>query len=282
MSRITGIALATALLLLAGCSSTPEETEEKPKAEETQTESPAEEAPAVEPKAEPEDAVAARDEPAEEVKKAAPKPTPKKVEKKKAMKTDPATPNPALTNPALANDTAPETFKVQFETTKGDVVLEINRAWAPRGADRFYNLVKIGYFQDIAFFRVIDGFMAQFGIHGDAEVNSSWDSSDFRDDPVTQSNKRGYITFATRGPNTRSTQFFINFSDNSFLDSQGFSPFGRVVEGMEVMDSIYKGYGEGAPRGRGPDQGRIKNQGNSYLKKDFPDLDYIKGAKVVK
>ena len=191
-------------------------------------------------------------------------------------------PHPGLLDPAQAQGKAPETFKAQFDTTKGKLVIQVTRSWSPLGADRFYNLVKIGYFTDIAFFRVIDGFMAQFGIHGDPKVNESWSNSNINDDPVNESNLRGYITFAKTGaPNSRSVQFFINYRDNSPLDPQGFSPFARVVSGMEVIDSIYKGYGEGAPRGGGPDQNRVRMQGNRYLKKDFPKLDYIKKATIV-
>lgn len=190
--------------------------------------------------------------------------------------------NPALLDPSLAKDRAPDEFKVRFSTTKGDFVIEVNRDWAPNGADRFYNLVKIGYFNDVAFFRNIEGFMVQFGINGDPAVNRKWKNSNIKDDPVKESNKRGYVTFAQRGdPNSRSTQFFVNFGDNSFLDGQRFAPFGRVVEGMKVVDSLYNGYGEGAPRGLGPDQGRLQDEGNAYLNRDFPKLDYIKTAKLV-
>ena len=193
-----------------------------------------------------------------------------------------ADPHPALQDPAQANQDAPAEFRVRFETSKGDIELEIHREWAPRGADRLYNLVRIGYFQDIAFFRVIDGFMVQFGIHGDPSVNSSWRSAHIPDDPARRSNKRGTVTFATSGPNSRTVQMFINYADrNSFLDSQGFSPIGEVASGMEVVDSLYNGYGEGAPQGKGPDQGRIQSQGNRYLKSSFPNLDYILSAKIV-
>ncbi|HWH67913.1 MAG TPA: peptidylprolyl isomerase, partial [Candidatus Sulfotelmatobacter sp.] len=144
-----------------------------------------------------------------------------------------------------------------------------------------YNLVRSGFFKDVAFFRVIPGFMCQFGIHGDPSVSAKWRSAKIPDDPVKGSNTRGTITFATAGPNTRTTQLFINFADNSNLDGMGFSPFGKVTEGMDVVDKIYSGYGEGAPRGHGPDQGRIQMEGNAYLKKDFPNLDYIKAATIV-
>lgn len=190
--------------------------------------------------------------------------------------------NPALLDPSLAKEKAPDEFKAKFSTTKGDFVIEVKRTWAPNAADRFYNLVKIGYFNDLAFFRNIEGFMVQFGINGDPAVNEKWSESNIKDDPVKESNQRGYVTFAQKSiPNSRSTQIFINFGDNGGLDSQRFAPFGRVVEGMDVVDSLYSGYGEGAPRGRGPDQPRIQSEGNAYLKSDFPKLDYVKTAKIV-
>lgn len=187
----------------------------------------------------------------------------------------------ALMHPEKAVEKAPEKFQVNVETTKGPFTVEVVREWAPKGADRFYNLIRLGYYDDVAFFRVLDGFVAQFGIHGDPKVSAVWRSSNFEDDPVgKQSNARGTLTFATAGPNTRTTQLFINFRDNSQLDSMGFTPFGRVVKGMEVVDSLYKGYGEGAPRGAGPDQGMIQTRGNAYLKESFPKLDFIKSARV--
>lgn len=187
-----------------------------------------------------------------------------------------------LFDPSLAKEKAPAKFNVKFKTTKGDFEIEVTREWAPNGADRFYNLVKIGYFKDVAFFRNIDGFMVQFGIHGDPAVNAKWRTANIQDDPVKQSNKPGYLTYAQSGaPNSRSTQYFINFGDNSNLDGMRFAPFGRVVEGMDVVKSLYNGYGEGAPRGFGPDQGRVQFEGNAYLKKDFPKLDYIKSASIV-
>ena len=191
-------------------------------------------------------------------------------------------PHPGLLDPSKATGTAPDNFKVKFETTKGDFVVDVNRAWAPKGADRFYNLVKIGYYRDVAFFRVIAGFMVQFGIHGDPAVNKVWRSAEIGDDPKVESNKPGTITFATRGPNTRTTQLFINFGNNVRLDGMGFAPFGKVVEGMTVVNSIYSGYGEGAPRGRGPAQGRMQAEGNTYLKADFPKLDYIESITIEK
>lgn len=194
-------------------------------------------------------------------------------------------PHPALLDPSLADETAPDTFRAEFETTKGDFVIEVHRDWAPRGADRFYNLVKIGFYDGIRFFRVLKSprpFMAQFGISGDPEVSARWQDANIEDDPVKQSNQRGYVTYAkTRAPDSRSTQVFINYSDNSFLDDQGFAPFGKVVEGMDVVDALYGGYGEGAPRGSGPDQGRIQAEGTEYLEESFPKLDYIKNARIV-
>ena len=191
--------------------------------------------------------------------------------------------NPALLAPEKATETAPATFRVRLSTTKGDMVIEVNRAWSPNGADRFYNLVKLGYYDEVAFFRVIGGFMAQFGIHGDPSVNAKWRPAPIQDDPaVGQSNQRGMLTFARTGaPHSRTTQLFLNFGNNSFLDNQGFTPFGRIVEGLEVLDQLYNGYGEGAPQGNGPDQGRVQNEGNAYLKAEFPRLDYIKTARIL-
>jgi peptidyl-prolyl cis-trans isomerase A (cyclophilin A) len=188
-----------------------------------------------------------------------------------------------LLDPAKATDKAPDSFKVLFATTKGDFTVEVHRPWSPKGADRFYNLVESGFYSDVAFFRVIGGFMAQFGIHGSPEVSAKWRNANIADDPSAgQTNGRGTVSFATAGPNTRTTQMFINFSDNGRLDSSGFTPFGKVAGGMDVVDKLYKGYGEGAPGGNGPEQGRIQREGNAYLKKDFPMLDYIRSAKFVK
>jgi peptidyl-prolyl cis-trans isomerase A (cyclophilin A) len=184
-------------------------------------------------------------------------------------------------DPSKLTATAPDDFKTVFHTTKGDFTVEVTRSLAPNGADRFYNLVKSGFFTDIAFFRVIPGFMCQFGIHGDPSVSAKWRDADITDDPVKGSNTRGAITFATAGPGTRTTQLFINFGDNTSLDGQGFAPFGKVTQGMDVVDKINGEYGEGAPGGNGPDQSRIQGEGNAYLKKDFPNLDYIKSATVV-
>ena len=159
--------------------------------------------------------------------------------------------SPNLANPAALNEQAPAIYKAKFETSKGAFVIQVTRAWAPQGADRFYNLVKIGFFDGVRFFRVISGFMVQFGINGNPALSAKWREANIRDDRVTQSNKRGMITFATAGPNTRTTQVFINFADNTNLDGMGFAPFGKVVSGMNVVDALYAGYGEGAPRGRG-------------------------------
>jgi peptidyl-prolyl cis-trans isomerase A (cyclophilin A) len=188
-----------------------------------------------------------------------------------------------LANPAALTEKAPATYKANFDTSKGAVVIQVTRAWAPNGADRFYNLVKNGFYDDARFFRVIEGFMVQFGINGDPKVSTPWREARIPDDKGTQSNKRGYITFATSGVNSRTTQVFLNFADNGSLDSQGFSPFGRVIgNGMNVVDSLYSGYGEGAPSGRGPNQGRVQMEGNAYLTKDFPKLDYVKKATIEK
>jgi peptidyl-prolyl cis-trans isomerase A (cyclophilin A) len=189
--------------------------------------------------------------------------------------------SPALLDPALATEQAPDVFRVRLETTKGDVVLELRRAWSPHGADRFYNLVKAGFFENVAFFRAIDNFMVQFGMSGEPAVQRAWNAYPIPDDPAAQSNKRGYITFAMRGPSTRTTQVFINYRDNAQLDQAGFTPFGEVVEGMDVVDSFYKGYGEGAPKGKGPDQVKLTKEGNAYLERDFPELDWLKKATIV-
>lgn len=185
--------------------------------------------------------------------------------------------NPALLSPEKANEKAPDQFKVKIVTTKGDLVVEVNRAWSPNGADRFYNLVKTGFYDDTAFFRIVNGFMAQIGIHGDPSVMAKWRTANIMDDqPAGQSNKPGYVTFAKTGaPNSRSTQIFFNFGDNSFLDGQGFTPFGKVVDGSPVLGALNLEYGES------PDQGAIQSSGNAYLKANFPRLDYIKTARIV-
>jgi peptidyl-prolyl cis-trans isomerase A (cyclophilin A) len=182
---------------------------------------------------------------------------------------------PNLLNPSTLKARAPEMFRVRFNTTKGDVILEITRAWAPLGADRFYNLVRAGFFTNCTFFRVVPRFIVQFGISPRPDVARVWEKANFADDPVKQSNKRGTITFATAGPNTRTTQLFINYGDNAALDGQGFAPFGQVVEGMDVVDKIYPGYGEQ------PDQGRLQSEGKAYTDKSFPMLDKIVSATIV-
>jgi len=184
-------------------------------------------------------------------------------------------------NPADKGETAPETYKAQFETSKGNFTVEVTRAWAPLGADRFYNLIRGGFYDGARFFRVLPGFVVQFGIPADPAVARNWRSARIADDPVTQSNKPGSITFATAGANTRTTQVFISLANNGNLDGMGFAPFGRVVKGMDIVGRFYSGYGEGAPHGRGPDQGRVQSEGNTYLERDFPKLDYIKKAAVL-
>ncbi len=187
--------------------------------------------------------------------------------------------NPALKNPAALKAKAPEKFKVKFDTTKGSFFMEVTRAWSPNGADRFYNLVKNGFFDNVKFFRVSPNFVVQFGIHGDPAISKKWLDSTIPDDKVMESNKRGFITFAKSGqPNSRSTQFFISLKDNDFLDATGFSPFGKVTKGMEVVDKLYGGYGEQLTQL----QGQIAEEGNTYLEKNWPKLDGIKSATLVK
>lgn len=213
-----------------------------------------------------------------------PEPTPTPEVKQVAKPTPEPTPEPEPVDPKLLDatvaETAPDTFTVKFETTKGDILLDVTRDWAPNGADRFYNLVKIGYYDDVAFFRVIDGFMAQIGIHGRGEVNKIWRKAQIQDDPVKESNLRGMVSFATAGPNTRTTQFFINYGANTRLDGMGFAPFAKVRD-MATVEALYKDYGEGAPMGKGPRQDRLQNEGNSYLKQYFPNLDYIVKATIL-
>jgi len=189
--------------------------------------------------------------------------------------------NPALLRPATLNAAAPAEYEAKFVTTKGEFVIKVTRAWSPLGADRFYNLVKNGFYNGAAFFRVVSGFMVQFGISAHPEVSTPWREAKINDDPVKGSNKRGFISFAMAGPNTRTTQVFINFVDNGRLDAMGFSPFGEVTQGMEIVDALYAGYGEGAPRGNGPDQGRMQAEGRKYLEAGFPQLDTIKSAAIV-
>jgi peptidyl-prolyl cis-trans isomerase A (cyclophilin A) len=185
-----------------------------------------------------------------------------------------------LGNPAALTEQAPATYKARFDTSKGVFVIDVRREWAPVGADRFYNLVKNGFYDENRFFRVISGFMVQFGINGNPQVSTPWRNAQIKDDPVKQSNKRGFITFATSGPNSRTTQVFINFGDNARLDGMGFASFGQVSSGMNVVDQLYSDYGEGAPSGRGPNQGRMQSEGNAYLTKDFPNLDFVRKATI--
>jgi peptidyl-prolyl cis-trans isomerase A (cyclophilin A) len=182
---------------------------------------------------------------------------------------------PSLLNPASLTAKAPADFKARFTTSAGDFVVEVHRDWAPLGADRFYNLVRRGFFTNASFFRVVPGFVVQFGLNANPAINKVWQHADIQDDPVKQSNKRGTLVFATAGPNTRTTQLFINFGDNSRLDGMGFAPFGEVIEGMEVVDKIYSGYGEQ------PRQDLITDQGDSYISGNFPKIDKIKFARIV-
>jgi peptidyl-prolyl cis-trans isomerase A (cyclophilin A) len=183
-----------------------------------------------------------------------------------------------LLNPAQLTETAPDKFQAKFETSKGDFIVEVTRAWSPNGADRFYNLVKNGFYDNCKFFRNIEGFMVQFGINGNPKVSAVWRAAQIKDDPVKQSNKTGYITFAkTSVPNSRTTQVFINFGDNSRLDADGFAPFGKVTKGMNIVESLYNKYA-GKPSDAQP---QIQMEGNAFLEKNFPNLDYIKTATIV-
>ena len=187
----------------------------------------------------------------------------------------------ALKNPAALKEPAPASFRVAFDTSAGPFVVEVRRAWAVNGADRFYNLVKNGFYDDARFFRVIRGFMVQFGIHADPAVSAVWRNARIPVDTVKETNRRGTITYAMSGsPDSRTTQVFINYQNNAGLDKQGFAPFGEVVTGMDVVDKLFGDYGEGAPGGKGPEQGRIQAEGNAYLIKSFPNLSYIKKATI--
>jgi peptidyl-prolyl cis-trans isomerase A (cyclophilin A) len=183
-------------------------------------------------------------------------------------------PDTPLFHPEQANETAPATYAVRFETTKGEFFVDVTRAKAPIGADRFFNLVQSGFFDDVGFFRVVPGFVVQFGLNGDPRVNSAWRAARIQDDPVVESNVRGAVVFATSGPNTRTTQVFINFSDNARLDGMGFSAFGTVRD-MAVVDTITSEYAQRA------NQGKITNEGNAYLKKEFPNMDFVTKATIV-
>lgn len=187
--------------------------------------------------------------------------------------------NPLL-RPERFTETAPTTFRVRFETSAGDFVVRVQREWAPRGADRFYNLVRGGFYDDTRVHRVVDGFVAQFGLNGDPWVNQAWKTRFLQDDPVNWSNTRGRFTFAQGGRHTRSTEVFVNLRDNPRLDDQGFSPIGEVVEGMEAVERFYSAYGDGPPRGDGPYAAMIEARGNAYLDADFPELTRIVSAVV--
>jgi len=186
--------------------------------------------------------------------------------------------NRALLNPAALREKAPETFEARFTTTKGDFVIRVTRAWSPRGADRFYNLVKNGFYDGAHLFRVVPGFVVQFGLSAHPQVSAVWWNANIPDDPVRQSNRRGFVTYAkSNEPNSRTTQVFINLGDNARLDAMGFAPFGQVTEGMEVIEKLYSGYGENVT----DKQGLIAQQGRAYLEKNFPRLDSIKTAVIV-
>jgi peptidyl-prolyl cis-trans isomerase A (cyclophilin A) len=194
-----------------------------------------------------------------------------------------STVHPLLLDPSNAKETAPNAFKARFTTTKGDFVIAVHREWSPNGADRFFNLVKLGFYDDTRFFRAIDGFMVQFGISGDPAVSKQWQEHGIPDDPVGHSNTKGTVTFAQKGtPGSRTTQIFINTVDNARLDASRFAPFGEVVQGMDVVEALYKGYGEGGPMGAGPDQGHVQAEGNAYLDLKFPKLDGVKHAEILK
>jgi peptidyl-prolyl cis-trans isomerase A (cyclophilin A) len=184
----------------------------------------------------------------------------------------------SVTARQVTDELAPSTFRARFETNQGPFVIEVHRDWAPRAADRFYTLVKSGFYDGVRFFRVLGGFMAQFGLNGDPKVQAQWASANLLDEPATQSNTRGFVTFTKESsPNTRYTMIFINYKDNSYLDADGFAPFGQVVVGMEIVDKLYSGYG----RTNIPDQRRIKNEGNAYLTAEYPMLDFVKKATIV-
>lgn len=212
-------------------------------------------------------------------------PTKKHVAPKKpaaaAAKKAPAVPAKLL-KPALWNKVAPAEYQAKFTTTKGDFVVDVHRDWAPLGADRFYNLVRSGYFTDVSFYRVVPGFIVQFGASPSPKVEAAWSKAAIKDEPVKQSNKPYYITFAMGGPNSRTTELFINLRDNAQLDAAGFAPIGEVVQGKEIVDQIFSGYGEIEEQGgHGPSQARLQNEGKPYLDKSFPQLDSIKSASII-
>ena len=182
-----------------------------------------------------------------------------------------------LKDPSQLTERAPESFRARFDTSQGVFVIATEREWAPLAADRFYNLVKNGFYNESRFFRVLDGFMAQFGLHADPDLQAAWRSANLKDEPVTKSNTRGFVTFTRESsPNSRYTMIFINYKDNSYLDADGFAPFGQVVSGMDVVDKLYSGYG----RQNIPDQRRILREGNAYLQAEYPKLDFVKTATI--
>lgn len=182
---------------------------------------------------------------------------------------------PALLEPKLADEPAPERFEVQFETTRGQFTVAVNRRLAPHGADRLYNLVRIGYYDGTAVHRVVDGYVAQFGLYGNPRVDLAWRNAEIPDDELEDSNRRGTVAFANRGADTRTTQLFVNLADNPQLDAEGFTPLGEVVEGMEVVDALYSGYGES------PREHRILLEGNDYLRDEYENLDWIDDATIL-
>jgi peptidyl-prolyl cis-trans isomerase A (cyclophilin A) len=186
-----------------------------------------------------------------------------------------------LLRPSLLVAKAPATYQVKFTTTKGDFTISVTREWAPLGADRFYNLARHHFYDNATFFRVLKGFVTQWGISAYPAVTAAWEHAPIKDDPVVQSNVRGSVTYAMAGPNTRTTQLFINLADNKRLDGMGFAPIGQVTEGMDVVDALYSGYGEGAPDGQGPAQDQIEKAGKPYLDKGFPNLDSVKTTKLI-
>ena len=193
-----------------------------------------------------------------------------------------ARPSPLLRPDRVERGTAPDTFAVRFETSKGPVLIEFYRAWAPHGVDRVYFLAQNGFYDDTRFFRVIPRFVAQWGASGDTKVNAVWERRVIPDDPIKVSNGRGTVAFAHAGKDTRTTQLFVNLANNARLDSRGFTPVGRVVDGLARVDAFYGGYGDGPPAGRGPDQDRMAAEGNEYLLKYYPRLDYVRAATIVR
>ena len=185
--------------------------------------------------------------------------------------------NEKLKDPAQLNERAPDQFRARFDTSQGVFVIAVEREWAPLAADRFYNLVKNGFYNEARFFRVLSGFMAQFGLHADPSVQSAWTTANLNDEPVKKSNTRGFVSFTRESsPRSRYTMIFINFKDNSYLDADGFAPFGEVVSGMDVADRLYSGYG----RQNVPDQRRMVREGNTYLLAEYPKLDFVKTAAI--